>query len=332
MGRTPPREGSTSSSGLEAQRAREETIPAFAATRLETLLLIAGSVRPRQWTKNLLLAFPFFFSVGERWSLQEVRLGAELFLTSLYAVLAFCALSGAVYMFNDIIDRSQDRQHPTKRSRPIASGRLPVSWAAGGSAILAAAALSAGFYLSVLLGMLMLVYAAINLSYSSFLKRVVLLDVFVLSSGYVLRLVAGSVLIDVATSPWLYTTIGLGALFIVLGKRYSELVHANGNATIQRTVLELYTPALLGQLLVITASFTLVAYSLYTFTAPNLPSNHLMMVTLVFVLFGMFRYLYLVHSRQAGETPETTIISDTPLLLTILGWGLTTALLLAFQR
>ena len=171
-----------------------------------------------------------------------------------------------------------------------------------------------------------------NLGYSSFLKRMIILDVMVVSAGYLLRVVAGALIIDVTVSPWLYLTIGLGALFIALGKRYSELRAAGSNAASQRSVLGQYTREFLGQLIGISSTATLVAYALYTFTASNVPNNHSMMLTVPFVVFGLFRYLYLINQTNEAESPELVIIKDKPLVIDILMWAATAITVLAVTR
>ena len=171
-----------------------------------------------------------------------------------------------------------------------------------------------------------------NLAYSSFLKRLMILDVMAVGAGYLMRVVAGALVIDVPVSPWLYTTIGLGALFIALGKRYSELNAAGDNAAVQRSVLEHYSKEFLSQLLSIASTATLVAYALYTFEAVNVPDNHTLMLTVPFVVFGLFRYLYLVNHTYDAESPELVIIRDKPLVIVVLLWAVTAITILAMNR
>ena len=290
------------------------------------------STRPVQWTKSALLFLPLAFALDERWSLGETDTLAELFLRVVAGAVIFCALSGSVYIINDIFDRERDRVHPRKRKRPIASGELPLPAAQIASGLLMASSLAGGFLLNTEFGIVCAVYVVTNLSYSSFLKGIIILDVMLVGSGYLLRAVAGALVIDVTISPWLYTTIGLGALFIALSKRYSELKAAGSHASDQRTVLEQYSQPLLSQLISITSTATLVAYALYTFTAENVPDNHSMMLTVPFVIFGLFRYLYLVNQTTEAESPELVIIRDKPLVTAVILWAATAVIVLAVSR
>ena len=290
------------------------------------------AMRPVQWTKNLLLFLPLAFAVEERWSVDDTGVLSDLLLRALAGAIIFCALSGAVYIVNDIFDRERDRQHPAKSRRPIASGDLPLAAAEIVAVVLVSLALAGGFLLDTGFGVVSAVFVVLNIGYSSFLKRLIILEIMVVGAGYLLRAVAGALIIGVDVSPWLYTTIGLGALFIVLGKRYSELRAAGSNAGIQRLVLDQYSPTFLGQLITITGTSTLVAYALYTFTASNVPDNHSMMLTLPFVVFGLFRYLYLVNQTGETESPELVIIKDKPLAAAVLLWAATAIITLAVNR
>ncbi len=290
------------------------------------------SMRPVQWTKSLLVFLPLAFSVNERWSSDEMGLLGELLLRALAGGLIFCALSGAVYIINDIFDRERDREHPRKCKRPIASGELPLAAAATTAAVLLALSLTGSFLMGIGFGIVGIAFLAMNLSYSSFLKRVIILDTMVVSAGYLLRVLAGALIIDVTVSPWLYTTIGLGALFIALSKRHSELKAAGTNAPSQRAVLGQYSEEFLGQLVSITSASTLVAYALYTFSARNVPPDHSLMLTVPFVVFGLFRYLYLVNHTTDAESPELVIIKDKPLIIDIVLWVATALIILVLNR
>jgi 4-hydroxybenzoate polyprenyltransferase len=293
---------------------------------------LAVSMRPKQWTKNLIIFFALFFTVNESWELGDAEVAVTTLGKAALAFALFSALSGAVYLVNDILDIEHDRQHPRKRTRPIPSGELPVpvAWAAG--AAIAALGLSVSFLLEPLFGWVALGYVTLMLAYSLLLKRLVLLDVFSISAGFVLRAVAGAAVLQAPISPWLYTCTGLGALLIALAKRRSELVLAGPDAGRQRDTLNMYSTALLDQFIAIVAPSTLVAYTLYTFTAPNLPENHAMMLTVPFVVYGLFRYIYLVHSRTLGESPEDILIADAPLIVSILLWLATAAAILLIFR
>lgn len=290
------------------------------------------SLRPLQWTKSLLLLLPLAFSVNERWLTDETGFPGEILLKAVAGGIIFCALSGAIYIINDILDRQRDQEHPRKRYRPIASGGLPLAAAGGIALLLIGLSFAGGFLLRWEFGAVCVGFVVMNLAYSSLLKRIIILDVMMVSAGYLLRVVAGALIIDVTVSPWLYTTIGLGALFIALGKRYSELSTAGTKAPIQRSVLGQYSREFLSQLLSITSTATLVSYALYTFTASNVPENHSMMLTAPFVVFGVFRYLYLVNHTDEAESPETVIIQDKPLMVDILLWSTVAIAILGINR
>ena len=289
------------------------------------------SMRPVQWTKSLLVFLPLAFSVNERWSTPELDLLDEL-LRVLAGAVIFCALAGAVYIINDVFDRERDRAHPRKRRRPIASGELPIAAAKTIAVIVLAAAIAGSFLMGTDVGIVSVVFLAMNLGYSSFLKRLIIVDVMMVSAGYMLRVVAGAFIIAVPVSPWLYATIGLGALFIGLGKRYTELKVAGLSAASQRPVLGQYSQQLLSQLISITSTSCLLAYALYTFLAENVPDNRSMMLTVPFMIFGLFRYLYLVNQTDEAESPELVILRDKPLVIDVLLWAATAIIVLALDR
>jgi 4-hydroxybenzoate polyprenyltransferase len=304
---------------------------------------VLRSVRPRQAAKNGLVLVPLFFTVNRWWDLDDIAGMATLAGRSIAALLLFTALSGAVYLVNDILDIKYDRMHPVKRNRPIAAGVLPAGIAWVAAAALTGGALSLSFLISPEFGFAALAYAALNFAYSLVVKHIVILDVMSVAAGFVLRAVAGSLAIDgtvlhrggvdapldVTISPWLYLVTALGALFIALAKRRSELVAAGESSTGQRTILAEYSVGLLDQMIAIVAPATLIAYTLYTFggagASPNVPDNNSMMLTVPFVAYGLFRYLYLLHRHNRGEAPEEILLSDRPLLLNILLWLLTGA-------
>ena len=241
---------------------------------------------------------------------------------------AFCALSGAVYLLNDLSDRKADQLHPVKKRRPIASGKVSVPTAVFVMVALTAAGLAATFFVEPLLGGISLIYVAINVAYSFGVKRIVLVDVMAGASGYVIRTTAGAFAIDVTPSPWLYATTGAGALFIVLGRRYAEVRLAGGEAAEQRSVLGKYVGPFINQLLTITATAAWLSYTLYTVEAENLPQNNTMLLTIPLVSFGLFRYLYLLNTSREAEAPEQLIMRDAPLVLSIIGWVVTAVLVL----
>jgi len=281
---------------------------------------LVKSLRPKQWIKNFLVFLPFVFAVKVAWDLDNLDPVPDIIFGLFVVFLAFCAVSSAVYLLNDLMDRKADQLHPLKRHRPIASGKVRVSTAMAAMAVLGLGGLAALALVDPRLGGIGLIYVFINLGYSLGLKRVVLIDVLLVSSGYVIRATAGAIAIDVTPSPWLYATTAAGALFIVLGRRYAEVRLAGDDAANQRSVLGQYAGPFIGQLLTISATTALAAYALYTVEAQNLPKNHTMMLTVPFVMFGLFRYLYLLNNSQEAETPEQLISRDIPLVVAIICW------------
>lgn len=250
-------------------------------------------------------------------------LNPEAIGKSLAGMILFCLLSSSVYLINDILDVEADRNHPQKRHRPIASGRLPVPVATIAAIVMVVFTIPLSFLLSPLFGWIALIYFLVNLAYSTRLKHIPLIDVLIIAAGFVLRVAAGVSLIEVERfSPWLYVVTTLLALYIGFGKRRAELTLLQDSANNHRRVLDGYNLALLDQLITIVSGTTIVAYSLYTFSAPNLPENHSMMLTIPFVIYGIFRYLYLIQVEQAGGAPEEIVLTDRPLQITIFLWGI----------
>jgi 4-hydroxybenzoate polyprenyltransferase len=275
------------------------------------------TMRPRQWPKNAVIFAALVF---------DRQLGLHHWVATLRTLagfVIFCLLSGVVYIINDLADAEADRQHPDKKNRPIVSGQLPTWFAAWGAIFLLIVIFPLSYALSPTFAGVALAYLLLNLAYSKWIKHIVLLDVFAIALGFVLRVAAGAVLIIVARfSPWLYVVTTLGSLYIGFGKRRAELGLLEKGAGDHRRVLDGYTIALLDQLITIVSATTIIAYSLYTFSAPNLPDNHVMMLTIPFVLYGVFRYLYLIQVENVGGAPEEVLLSDRPLQITILLWGL----------
>jgi 4-hydroxybenzoate polyprenyltransferase len=277
---------------------------------------VLAAIRPRQWTKNLLAFAGIIFAA---------ELGdAGRWIEAVATFAAFCAASSAAYLLNDLRDREHDRRHPLKRLRPIARGELSPAaarWLAFGLAGLALA-------LTVPLGApsvaFLAAFAGLQIAYTFGLKHVVLVDVIVIAGLFVIRAAAGAAAVEVRISPWLLLCSGLLALFLGLAKRRGELVLVGAQATPGRPVLEGYSLSLLDQLVTVVAASTLIAYSLYTFTA----HSRAMMATIPFVLFGIFRYLQLVHGRGAGEEPEKVLVSDGPIFVTVALWATTAAAIL----
>jgi 4-hydroxybenzoate polyprenyltransferase len=259
-----------------------------------------AAMRPRQWSKNLLVFAGIVFAAN-------------------------CALSSAAYLANDVRDRDEDRHHPVKRERPVARGELSPRRALALAAALAAVAVGLGAWLGWASLALVLGFAALQAVYTLSLKHVVLIDVMTIGALFVVRAAAGAEAIDVRISPWLLLCTALLALFLALAKRRGELVLVGADRTPGRPVLQGYSLALVDQLVAVVAASTVIAYSLYTFTARD---SKALMATIPFVLFGVFRYLLLIHRHDLGEEPEQVLLSDVPILAAVVGWALTAALTL----
>jgi len=279
------------------------------------------AMRPRQWSKNAFVFAGVFFD-GR--ALDAMRLGR-----SLAAFVIFCLLSSAVYLINDLVDADKDRQHPTKRHRPIASGALAPSPAIVAAVLLVAVSLGSAFVLGWPFGLVSLAYLLLMIAYSFYLKNLVILDVMIIATGFVLRVFAGTAAVQVTRfSPWLYVCSTLLALFIAINKRREELLLLADEADNHRTSLREYNLEFLDTMTSLVTATLLASYSFYTFSAPNLPADHSMMFTIPFVLYGIFRYLYLVHGRGLGGAPEDIVLGDKPLLITLALWALTAGIVI----
>lgn len=280
------------------------------------------SMRPRQWPKNAVVLAAVVFD--KQLSLQN----PFPLIHSLAGMLLFCLLSSSIYIINDLVDIEVDRAHPVKRNRPIASGKLPIPFAIGAAVAMLLVTFPAAYMLSTGFFIITVIYFLENIAYSNWLKHIPLIDVLIIALGFVLRVGGGVLIIDVERfSPWLYVVVTLGALYIGFGKRRAELALLAENAHSHRRVLNGYNLPLLDQLITIVSSSTILTYCLYTFSAPNLPNNHIMMLTIPFVLYGVFRYLYLIQVMKAGGAPEELLMVDRPLQVTILLWGLSIILI-----
>lgn len=322
-----------------AKQAAEYAAPAAQATApdiVSHLRAVFRSMRPRQWTKNLIVFMALLFSINERWEVSEPSSWLPLAGWSIIAFFLFCLVSSAEYLVNDVFDRESDRAHPEKRRRPIAAGQLSPRAAMIWAVAIATAALAGGFALSAPLtwhiGAVLAGYLVLMVSYTLVLKHIVLMDMMAIGAGFVLRAMAGAFAIDAPVSPWLYVVTALGALFLVVHKRRAEIALLQSGAGNHRPILEQYSPALLDQMTALVTASTLSAYGLYTFTAENLPDNNAMMLTIPFVLYGLLRYLYLVYQEGKGGSPEEVLLSDWPLLLDIVLWVVTAATVLAVYR
>jgi 4-hydroxybenzoate polyprenyltransferase len=282
------------------------------------------TVRPKQWVKNVFVFAPLVF--------DEKLFDPNYLARTVAGFLLLCLISGTVYIINDLVDAEKDRQHPRKRNRPIASGRLPASAALAAAVLIPLASLPAGFLLNPLFGGILLGYLLLQIAYSFLLKNLVIIDVLVIATGFVLRVAAGVPLVEAARfSPWMYVCMALLALFIGFNKRRHELALLRENANAHRESLQEYNLPLLDQIISIVTAATLVAYAFYTFSAPNLPANHAMMLTIPFVLYAVFRYLYLVQVRGLGGEPEEIVLRDRPLQAGVLLWGLSVVLIMYFS-
>lgn len=278
-------------------------------------------MRPKQWLKNGFIFVPLLFDR----KLDEPR----YVIATLVGFLLLCLISSTVYLINDLADIKADQAHPTKRNRPLPSGKLAKPVAVAAAVIFPLICIPLAIILNPNFAIVVVLYLVSQIMYSFWLKHVVLIDVLVLASAYMLRVVAGVELVDVIRfSPWLYLFTGTLALFIGFGKRRQELVLIEGNHSSTRAILKEYTVGLLDEMIMISTTMTLMTYSLYTFSAEGLPQNHSMMLTIPFVLYGVLRYLYLIHVRGEGGAPDEVILRDHPLQATVALWGLSIILIL----
>ena len=286
------------------------------ATRSSAASLFV-SLRPDQWTKNLIVFAALIFAVK--------LLDPAALANASAAFLIFCALSGAVYLINDVSDREQDRRHPLKRMRPIAAGDLSPGAAIGWAAVLGAGGLAAAYLLRPAFAAIAAAYLVLFALYTRWLKHIVVLDVMTIAMGFVLRAVAGGLVINVHISNWLLVCTMLGALFLGLAKRRHEITLLAEGAKGHRRILEEYDPYLLDQMIGVVAAATMVAYIIYCAS----PETHAyfgtewMVLTTPFPVYGLFRYLYLVHRKAGGGSPSDMLLEDRPLLVCVLLWGLT---------
>lgn len=272
------------------------------------LVGLLKTMRPKQWTKNI-----FFFAA--------LVFDAKLFdpaytLPSIAGFVLLCLTSGTVYLLNDLLDLEKDKLHPVKRNRPLPSGRLSRPAATTALVLFIILGQPLGYLLNPSFGFVLSSYLVLQIFYSFLLKNIVLIDVLTIATGFVLRVGAGVALVDVKRfSPWLYVCMTLLALFLGFGKRRHELQLLKEKADSHRAILNEYSLPLLDQIITVLVAGTIIAYALYTFSAQGLPANHLMMLTIPFVLYGLFRYLYLIHVKGQGGAPEDILLGDTPFLI-----------------
>lgn len=279
------------------------------------LKYILKAMRPKQWVKNV---FVFAALVFDR-----KLLDLDAFLITLGAFFLFCLLASSVYLINDILDRESDLNHPVKKNRPIASGKLPIPIALSVAIVLVLVSLVGAFILSKGFFAISAAYFVLNLFYTKWLKHYPIIDVMVIAACFMLRVAAGVSVIQVQQfSPWLYVVTTLLALYLGFGKRRAELsVLVNDNPQSHRKVLSGYSIDLIDQYITVVSASTVIAYSLYTFSAENVPDNHAMMLTIPFVLYGIFRYLHLIKMRDQGGEPEEILLKDRPIQVTVVLWA-----------
>ena len=292
------------------------------ARRQPVLLNLLLSLRPAHWTKNLLVFAGLLFG-------QRLRDPAAV-TAAVAAFVIFCALSGVIYLVNDIVDRERDQEHPLKSRRPIASGALPIAVAIAAAALLGTAAIGASAAIGERFAAVAIAYVVLMALYSGVLKHIVIVDVLTIAIGFVLRAVAGAVVVGVEISHWLLVCTILLALFIALAKRRHELVLLAGGATSHRKILSEYSPYLLDQMISVVTGATLLSYMFYTISPETEQKfgTQWLWVTIPFPLYGILRYLYLVHQREGGGSPAELLISDRPLLACVALWGTVVVLLI----
>jgi len=278
------------------------------------------TLRPRQWVKNVFVFAALVFD-------QKLTNGLLLGKTILAFVL-FCMISSTVYIINDLADVEKDKLHPKKRRRALPSGQLKPWFAILAAVGILAVCLPFSFWLNPYFGAIVLGYFLLNVAYSFALKHIVIVDVMVVAAGFVLRVAAGAPVAEARVSPWLYMCMTFLALFMAIGKRRQELILLAGGAESTRKTLNEYTVEFIDEMINLVTTGAVISYSLYTFSAPNLPSNHMMMLTIPFVIYGIFRYQYLVHVKGEGEAPEMLLYTDMPLLLDVILCGIAIVLIM----
>ncbi|NOZ04941.1 MAG: decaprenyl-phosphate phosphoribosyltransferase [Chloroflexi bacterium] len=279
------------------------------------------TMRPKQWSKNTIIFAALVF---------DGKLLHPFLLAKTTAAFAiFCLISSTVYLINDLVDIEKDRAHPSKCHRPLASGQLHPRTALSAAIAIPLIFLPLSFLLGTAFGAITTTYLGMMIAYSFVLKNVVIIDVLTIAGGFVMRVAAGTVIFHVERfSPWLYVCTTLLALFLGLSKRRQELVLLNQDADNHRAALQDYSIPFLDEMIALVTSTTVMAYSLYTFSAPNLPRNHTMMLTIPFVLYGLFRYLYLIHVRGEVKAPDELLLKDRALSLSVAFWGMASVIIL----
>ena len=291
--------------------------------------------RPKQWIKNFIIFLPLLFSFNEYWFFENENQAFNLLLKATVSFVIFTLASSSVYLINDVIDAQEDRSHPIKKKRPVAAGALSIRFAIFSSVFIASIGLFMSWILVRDLTPILAIFLGLMLCYTFLLRRFIILDVFCIALGFMLRVIAGGVVIGVPISPWLFVCMGFGALFIGFSKRKGELLGVSsmpyGESKLRGT-LEKYDLGFIDSLLSMTLAATLISYCLYTFWAENLPENNAMMLTIPFVAYGLFRYLYLSKFPGAAERPEETIIRDPHMITSVILWLLAVVGILSLYR
>ena len=296
---------------------------------MQALAGLLRTMRPRQWTKNSLIFAGIFFDA-------QVFVPASLLRVSISFAL-LCLISSAVYIINDLVDIESDRQHPRKRYRPLPAGQLPIPLARIAAVVIPLFAVGAAWLYSQTFALILVVYLILQIFYSFYLKHIVIVDILAVTAGFILRVAAGAIVISVtAFSPWLYALTALLSLFLIIGKRRQELMQLDENAVNVRPIYREYNLPLLDDMLRLVMTSTLIAYVLYAIEAPsetviNVNPN-LPLITVPFVLYGLFRYLYLMRVKGEGSAPDEVLLRDRPLQLAIFSWALTFAIILYLPR
>lgn len=291
---------------------------------------LVRAMRPRQWIKNVFVFAALVFSAERLWATSPQAIG-----TVVVAFVLFCMAASAIYLINDLVDIEKDRAHPRKRHRPLASGLISPALATTAAVSLIAVALPLAYLIdrSGAFLITLLTYIVVQgFLYTYWLKNVVIMDILIIAAGFVLRAVAGAVVIGVAITPWLLVCMGLLAVFLGVGKRRHELVLLEGGAGEHRRILNEYSVPMLDQMISIVTASVIMAYSMTTFSAPAVPQEPypVLMITIPFVVYAIFRYLYLIYQRDGGGSPEDLVLKDLPLAASIVLWGLAVLALLFF--
>ena len=280
-------------------------------------------MRPHQWIKNTFVLTGLLF--GHAWH------NPVLVTQAIIAFVAFCLISSTIYIINDIVDIEQDRHHPSKRKRPLPSGKLKISTAAIFALVLGATALTLASFASTTVVVILLIYAVMNIAYSLKLKHVVILDVFIIATGFMLRILAGTLGLGIPPSQWLLLCGLMVTLFLGFSKRRAEIIALSADKTAHRKVLQEYSPVLLDKMIVVTAAGLIMSYSLYTMNPETIRIHGTpnLIYTVPFVIYGVFRYIYLLHHQSSGGDPSKDLVRDPHMLIVLLGWLITTVVLIA---